>query len=791
MALVASLVGVTALTLSTVTAATAAGGQTTFVNEGFTTGAVAGYILPSAGAKTNDACLTAPAAGTTSIPVCATSVDSSGQGALRLTGLAGDKEGGVGSMQSIPISKGLDASFNSYQYGNSSAADGIAFYLAVTDPFNPQVPTAIGASGGSLGYSPNAADSAPTVPTSSGLAHGYLGLGLDNYGNFLRAQQNGTGCDTSTNTSTRSPNVSVRGPGNGTTGYCLLPGYDNTLPGSSPLQGTGSTRATAKVPVEVIINPASTSTTSAGAAPLTSVTVGPSSYTVVYLPLGATQQRTVTGSLPKLNTTATSGLFDSSWYSPTTGLPYKLSFGWVASTGGSYDIHEVNLVKAQTLNGPVPVLTAPTSSTALTPQHGSTGTYAVTPTVSSTGGSESESVHVTTTFPTGLTPTAYAGTDYSCSLSGQVQTCAYTGTTSAGSALPELDLPFTASGAAGSTSSISSVVSSTDASALTTTTPVTIAQTSTSTSLALSPATPSYGVAQTLTATVSPSAAGTVAFRDTRTGVVLCAAAPVTDGVATCTTTAGAAGPHTISATYSGDTNDATSTTTTTETVLPLASTITDSVNGASSAGTTYGTVAILAAHGIPADATGTIDFTGADSTVLCTATLPATSCSTAAALAAGSYAVSARYSGDANHTAAATVAASTLTVAKAPSPALSVSVDTSSVPFGSQGTFSTSGLPSGASGTVTYRAADLSLICTATLPATSCASATDLDAGTYAVTATWSGDDDHMGSDSASTSFSVTRAPTAITATVDGGPTDTTIHGTAAHLAKIGRAHV
>jgi len=59
-----------------------------------------------------------------------------------------------------------------------------------------------------------------------------------------------------------------------------------------------------------------------------------------------------------------------------------------------------------------------------------------------------------------------------------------------------------------------------------------------------------------------------------------------------------------------------------------------------------YGTASTLAATGLHAGATGTVTFSSG--ATLCTATLPATTCSTALTLAAGSYPITATYSGDA-----------------------------------------------------------------------------------------------------------------------------------------------
>lgn len=191
------------------------------------------YLLPAAPAGVNSACLTAGTdTAQTPIPGCG-GIDSPGSGALRLTSDLQAEEGGVGSTESVPITKGLDAVFDSYQYQNGSGfgdGDGLGFYLAATDPLNPSVPSTIGIPGGALGYS--------AVPGNgkNGLAYGYLGVGLDVYGNYLNTLEDGTDCNGSDAFHESGPgssanSVGVRGAGNGTTGYCVL-SSDTALGGS-------------------------------------------------------------------------------------------------------------------------------------------------------------------------------------------------------------------------------------------------------------------------------------------------------------------------------------------------------------------------------------------------------------------------------------------------------------------------------------------------------------------------------------------------------------------------------
>ena len=179
-------------------------------------------VPPAPSGWTDNACLTAgPVVATTSIPNCASPPDASGGGALRLTNNGGSQIGAVFYQSSLPTSQGLDITFDTYQY-DGTGADGIAFTLAAANPANPTPPTATGPQGGDLGYAANTTGS----PGTAGIPYGYLGIGLDVYGNFANTPlAGGTGCTEPSPLllNTAYPeSVTARGPGNGTTGYCIL-----------------------------------------------------------------------------------------------------------------------------------------------------------------------------------------------------------------------------------------------------------------------------------------------------------------------------------------------------------------------------------------------------------------------------------------------------------------------------------------------------------------------------------------------------------------------------------------
>ncbi|MFC4050214.1 hypothetical protein ACFOY4_11000 [Actinomadura syzygii] len=172
-------------------------------------------------------------------------------GYLQLTDAHNDQSGAVLFDSPIPATDGLDVTFEQWQYGNTTqvAADGISFFLTdgatrLTQP---------GAFGGSLGYAQKLPDDDPNAEFIPGVNGGYLGIGLDVLGNYFGDwEHRGNGC------AQRSPAgtgfhvpgpganmVTVRGPGNGTEGYCWLDAttsnktttgpWPSTLPGT--LQG--------------------------------------------------------------------------------------------------------------------------------------------------------------------------------------------------------------------------------------------------------------------------------------------------------------------------------------------------------------------------------------------------------------------------------------------------------------------------------------------------------------------------------------------------------------------------
>jgi hypothetical protein len=166
----------------------------------------------------------------------------------------------------------------------------------------------------------------------------------------------------------------------------------------------------------------------------------------------------------------------------------------------------------------------------------------------------------------------------------------------------------------------------------------------TTTTLTSTPASPVFGQAVVLTATVAPPAAtGSVTFTE---GATTLGTATLSGGSASITTSGLAVGSHALTATYGGDTNNAGSSGSATVAVGKAQPTIS---LVASPSPATVGQPVTITATITPSAATGTITFSDGGTT-LGTATLNNGSASlTTSALVQGPHSLSAAYGGDGN----------------------------------------------------------------------------------------------------------------------------------------------
>ena len=514
---------------------------TVFVDQNFNSNSAGtGWTLPNNPAfigSQNGACLTEGGSPSSAslIPQCPGASNTNDSGSLRLTNNGDFQLGTVFYSSSVPTSEGLVAKFNTYQYNNQGGAgpaDGIGFVLAAANPGDPKPPATGGSPGGALGYGTYPAGvigSGRSV--EPGIPNGYLGLGLDVYGNYLNPQYAGSGCTSLSNygyQTTYPQAITVKGPGNGTNGYCPIKTSGELAGGESLDQPTATARPSAGVPVEIAINP------SKNAIQVTGIKGNPHSvsadkYFVEVYPYAQSGNPTATpvlleGSLPTYTVVGGSGsqselclasdtsvCLPTSWVDSATGLPYQLTFGWTASTGQGNEYHEISDVKVNSVT-PAPVLGLGISNTATNgdvPTGGNTS-FVFSPSVAVTSGAqESYAPTLAATFPVGVTPiySNISTAAWNCSAShGQDLSCSYTGGVSAShpitssETLPTITVPVTLSSQVtiGSSLTVHGTLSSQDALPVNASSAVTaVVPTPATTPTAATPATPSLSLTKT------------------------------------------------------------------------------------------------------------------------------------------------------------------------------------------------------------------------------------------------------------------------------------------------------
>ncbi|TPW77884.1 Ig-like domain repeat protein [Schumannella soli] len=251
-----------------------------------------------------------------------------------------------------------------------------------------------------------------------------------------------------------------------------------------------------------------------------------------------------------------------------------------------------------------------------------------------------------------------------------------------------------------------------------------------------------FGTATTVTAGSIPAGAGgTLTFRYEDADGVSHDICTVTLPTTSCELPADLpAGTYPVTVQYSGDADHAGSTSPAVDVVVAKQPSDVQFAPGAPTT-TVHGTSATLPVTGLPDGATGTVRLValgaGGAETVLCEITLPATSCALPADLAGGTYTIVPRYLGDANHE-PSQGAALTFTVTPGTTP-LGVTVAENKPVWGGAVTLTATELPTGATGTVTFREGT-TVLCTVNLPTRTCATSV-LKPGEHTVTASYSGD--------------------------------------------------
>jgi type IV pilus assembly protein PilY1 len=341
----------------------------------------------------NGACLTA-GDGTGAIPACVglayygsqalvggytgTLPDPAGNGALRFTNGYPNgygQAGGIISNFTFPSGAGLQVTFNTITYRGDSGgagqdgADGISFFLM--DGAYP--PYDVGAYGGSLGYTCSNVNNDGTLRPDGtprgydGIAHAYLGLGIDEYGNFLNGVTNtlgesgttASGDNTATGGGYQPGRIGLRGAGSISWAW-----LNSTYPVQYPTSLSNSQRASAVAQAcqtgmmwDYSQNPGSPSETTTTLPDYAAI---PTAYSVLSGIQIANESATTRGAAIPISYNlkiTQDGLLSLSYsynggaYTPVITkqsitasngvLPANFRFGFNGSTGGSTNIHEI------------------------------------------------------------------------------------------------------------------------------------------------------------------------------------------------------------------------------------------------------------------------------------------------------------------------------------------------------------------------------------------------------------------------------------------------------------------
>lgn len=356
----------------------------------------------------NGACLTA-GDGTGSIPACVglayyqgqtlyggangTLPDPAGSGALRFTngnntgsGFANgyNQAGSIISNFTFPTGEGIQITFKTVTYrGNSGGAgsdgaDGMSFFLM--DGTLPPYDT--GAFGGSLGYTCSNVNNDPTTRADGtvrgfdGLRGGYIGLGIDEYGNFLNGVTNtlgesgttASGDNTASGGGYQPGRIGLRGAGSiSWAGLNALDNlhYPNTL---TTAQQQAAVQNTCKTGVIWdYSNPSSARATSTTVPDYAAIAGGFKVLSNVKIASESSLTRTDSKVTPiaynlritqdgKLSLSYSTGgnfinvISGQDIVSSNGALPNSFRFGFAGSTGGSTNIHEIMCFQATPAN---------------------------------------------------------------------------------------------------------------------------------------------------------------------------------------------------------------------------------------------------------------------------------------------------------------------------------------------------------------------------------------------------------------------------------------------------------
>ncbi len=301
--------------------------------------------------------------------------DPTGKGALRFTNGApngNNESGAIVSAAPFPTGQGVAVTFKTVTYRGDSGsplhdgADGISFFL-----MDATVSPNIGAYGGSLGYS-------CAQGKGDGMVGAYIGLGIDEYGNFLNGQTLmpgyiGTNVATGDNSALgygyRPNRIGIRGAGNVAWSWLNANYYTAAFPATTftAAQQLAAVKATCATGIVADpTNPANNLMVSGAAKPVADYAPIPNAYVElpnttlianeaaisrsdgvpIFYSLKITQDGLLSLSY-SINGGAYQPVITKQSITASNGaLPANFLFGFAGSTGGSTNIHEILCFKA-------------------------------------------------------------------------------------------------------------------------------------------------------------------------------------------------------------------------------------------------------------------------------------------------------------------------------------------------------------------------------------------------------------------------------------------------------------
>ncbi len=262
--------------------------------------------------------------------------------------------------------------------------------------------------------------------------------------------------------------------------------------------------------------------------------------------------------------------------------------------------------------------------------------------------------------------------------------------------------------------------------------------------------------AVTFTATLPANATGTVTFTS---GATALGTATIVNGVATVTTSALPTGSDPITANYSGDDNNNTSSASLTQTVLKANPTVTVTTSGPS----TYGGAVTITAT-VPTGVTGTVTITSGGVTLGAGTINAGVVTVTTTTLPAGNDTIMATYGGDSNNN---TATGTTVQVVAKATPAGTVTSSVNPSTPGASVTF-TDTLPTGVTGTVTFTSGATTLGIATIANGVATVTTSALPVGNDSIAATYNGDSNYNTSTATMTQTVEKITPT-VTVTTSG----------------------